>query len=367
MQTEFIKIIEGGLKGDPNKVLSYTKLLIQNLRKGGDDRTADRLERLISSQSSSTVFQDQLISAPVDQESRLTMANVIIPSESSFQVVFSDGMMNMVENFIGLVKNKSLLTQAGIETSTSLLLYGPPGCGKTTMAHYIAKQLNLPLVVTRFDSLISSLLGNTAKNIRRVFDFASSRPCILFLDEFDAIGKARDDQYELGELKRVINSLLQNMDEFLAAGNILIAATNHHELLDKAIWRRFTYVVDMGKPDEAIIGSLVKSIFRNIDNQIVKDQKKFDALVRSMQGLSFAEIRTVCNNAASKYIIQRKKELTYEDLLTELYLFENNNKYDDSSLVKYLESHGVSRAAISNHMGISYRQIVNLSEKSSQS
>ena len=92
------------------------------------------------------------------------------------------------------------------------MLYGVPGCGKSTVAKYIAQQIGLPLVIARLDALVSSLLGSTSKNIRKVFDFADSRPCILFLDEFDAIAKARDDQHELGELKRVINSLLQNID-----------------------------------------------------------------------------------------------------------------------------------------------------------
>ena len=129
----------------------------------------------------------------------------------------------------------------------SLLLYGPPGCGKTSIAYYLAHRLGLPLVTARLDALISSLLGNTAKNLRRVFDFANRQPCVLFLDEFDAIAKARDDQHELGELKRVVNSLLQNMDTYCQHG-VLIAATNHQELLDDAIWRRFQTVIEVPKP-----------------------------------------------------------------------------------------------------------------------
>ncbi|MBV3966614.1 ATP-binding protein, partial [Bacteroides fragilis] len=101
---------------------------------------------------------------------------------------------------------------AGLNIRKSLLLYGAPGCGKTSIAHYISEKTGLPLVVSRLDAIVSSLLGSTAKNLSRIFSYVNSMPCILLLDEFDALAKARDDNHELGELKRVINSLLQNID-----------------------------------------------------------------------------------------------------------------------------------------------------------
>lgn len=363
MHTEVIRIIEGALRNDTGKVLSYTKLLIENLRKEGDTKTADRFQRILSNQTLNPVYKDQLMNAPVDQESRLAVADVEMPNEIPFKVILSETMQNTLNNFIGLVNNRSKLHKAGVDINPSLLLYGPPGCGKTTMAKYIAQELNLPLIVARLDSLISSLLGNTAKNLRRIFEFASSRPCILLLDEFDAIGKARDDQHELGELKRVINSLLQNIDSYSASGNILIAATNHHELLDKAIWRRFTCVVDMGKPDQDILSDLIKSYLNGVNNNVVSDQKKFEIISDSMKGLSFAEVKTVCNNAISKSIIKGNTEVVLEDFLFELYLYKNNNNYNNAAVAKFLEDSGISKLAISSYLGVSYRQTSNLLDK----
>src|SRR5690554_6192914 len=180
------------------------------------------------------------ISIPVDSESRSVLADIIYPSENEVKVILSHNNETQLRSYINSYKHADQLNALGLGISNTLLLYGPPGCGKTKSAYLVAKEINLPLVVARLDSIISSYLGTTAKNIRTLFEFAQRIPCVLFLDEFDAIAKARDDQNELGELKRVVNSLIQNIDS-MNSDSLLIAATNHENLLDVAVWRRFGY------------------------------------------------------------------------------------------------------------------------------
>ena len=130
----------------------------------------------------------------------------------------------------------------------------------------------LPLATARLDGLISSLLGSTAKNIRKIFDYASKQECVLFLDEFDVIAKVRDDKNEMGELKRVVNSLLQNIDMF-SPDSIIIAATNHHELLDPAVWRRFNKVLLIDKPTVPEIQKFLKLLLEKNSNEITNNEK----------------------------------------------------------------------------------------------
>lgn len=163
---------------------------------------------------------DALTALPVDQESRLDIAEIdYAPQVDS--IILSDTVQETLDDFRETIQNKEKMMSLGLEFRTTLLLYGPPGYGKTSAAKYLASELNLPLITARLDTLISSLLGNTAKNIHRIFDFAKKQPCILFLDEFDAIAKARDDAHELGELKRVVNSLLQNIDDFSVCSTMM--------------------------------------------------------------------------------------------------------------------------------------------------
>jgi len=358
MYTEIIKIIEGGLDQDPQKVISYSKLLIDNLKKDGDEKMAARIHRLINSQKAGMMFQDQLITAPVDQESRMNMADIILPAEDFPHMIFKDQLRTLIDSFTETLNYKKEIQKAGVELNTSLLLYGPPGCGKTTIAKYIAHRLHLPLVIVRIDSLMSSLLGNTAKNIRKVFDYANSKPCILFLDEFDAIAKARDDRHELGELKRIINSLLQNIDEF-TQNNILIAATNHDELLDKAIWRRFNHIVEINKPDNDEVHQLIKLYFNSMDNDFIVNAKRMEVLTENFLGLAHADIKTICNNAISRMIISQKQQVSYEDILTQLYYFKTFNNYTLNDLIKFLNDRGVSQNSISDYLNISTRQVIN--------
>ena len=140
-----------------------------------------------------------------------------------------------------------VLAASGLVPRGSLLFYGPPGTGKTLAARVLAGVLSRPLVTVRFDAVVSSLLGETASNLRAVFDFVSRGEWVVLFDEFDALGKDRDNVFEHGELKRVVNSLLQLMDSF-CGNSVLIAATNHQGLLDSAIWRRFDVLVPFAVP-----------------------------------------------------------------------------------------------------------------------
>ena len=142
-----------------------------------------------------------------------------------------------------------VLRAHGIEPRHRLLLVGPPGNGKTSLAECLAYELALPLFVVRYDAVVTSYLGETAQRLRRLFDFVRTEPCVLFFDEFDAIGKERGDLHETGEIKRVVTTLLLQFDD-LPSYCVLVGATNHPELLDRATWRRFEMRLDLERPSD---------------------------------------------------------------------------------------------------------------------
>ena len=256
---EIVSIIEGGLRPDPHRVSSFAEHLAQRLEDDGEARLAQRIRRLTNgaSRPAGSTFVAQGL--PADVEAQQFLVEQILPTGSPRYPVLTSSTEHELRRFVELNRRSGELASAGIEPPSTLLLFGPPGCGKTMAAVAMACDLGLPLSVVRLDSLLGSFLGNSAKNLRRVFDNAFVRPCVLLLDEFDAIGKMRDDAQEVGEVKRLVGSLLQNLDR-IEGEQIVIAATNHHHMLDPAIWRRFDVTLHLEKPGKAELSNIIQGL-----------------------------------------------------------------------------------------------------------
>ena len=352
--SEISKIIEAGLERDKERVANFAKLLAQKLETDGETRGSMRISAILEKKNSGKAIMDSLLPPPVDQESRLSIVDIDYSPEAS-ELILASAVEEKLEDFMLTIRNKSKMEDAGLDFNMSLLLYGYPGCGKTSAAKYIAAQMKLPLVVARLDTLVSSLLGSTSKNIHKIFDYAKRQPCVLFLDEFDAIAKARDDQHEMGELKRVVNSLLQNMDEYCQNG-ILIAATNHHELLDRAIWRRFQTVIEMPKPEIPEIHRMMERWPKFVDVSDVKTTqwKKIEAC---FLGLSYSDIKNIMNNKSKKLLLESETRLDYCDLIAEIFAFKNHGAYSEKDIVNYMVNAGVTKKAVQEYFGLSRRKV----------
>lgn len=359
MYSEILKIIEGGISHDKQKVINYSKRLAEYLIKDGQKNVGNKINKLIAENNTSLTTLDGLSSKPFDKDTKVDMVDIFIPTESKESLIFNEIVENEVLDFINSYLNRDKLIMAGIDFNNHLLLYGKPGTGKTSLAKFISLQTGLPLITARLDGIVSSLLGSTAKNIRKVFDYASQRPCILFLDEFDVLAKIRDDKNELGELKRVVNSLLQNMDNF-NEDSILIAATNHEKLLDEAVWRRFDKIIKLDLPDKKLRKDLILEYSSVMETNFSDDQKKLIELADVTDGYSPADIKNVVLSAAKKTLIRNDEILNYSQLLCEIFLREHIGEDSMDEPIKYLLQHKVSQKEVSATLNVSLRKIRNL-------
>jgi SpoVK/Ycf46/Vps4 family AAA+-type ATPase len=294
-------------------------------------------------------------SIPVDQESHLDLAEEeLIPSDEP-KVLLDEHIRTEVDRFLEDSRHMDRLLAAGIDARLRMLIYGAPGVGKTQLARFIAGELKLPLLTARCDTLISSFLGSTAKNIRHLFDHAAQRPCVLFLDEFDALAKARDDAQELGELKRVVVGLLQNIDA-LPSQTVLLAATNHEQLLDPAVWRRFNYRLQIHLPSPALRDALLKSYLGTFGVEI-----PLHRAVQLSEGLNGGVIRQAVEDCIRGAVLRQEKYVTEGQLLTrivQVLLATRNTAPTLEAVADALLQSGVPLRTIVEGTGLSMRQVL---------
>lgn len=302
---ELFRIVNGALHLDVDKVRNYTSFLADKLENAGDKVYADRLRKMLAESDHKirpvdTSFKGTL---PVDADSRFPLIEHIdLKFLHETPVVIAQEQWDVVNEFLSIAKSHAQLDAEGISGSISLLMYGPPGTGKSRLARSIAQELGLDLYIARLDGLISSFLGSTSKNIRALFDFAAKTPCVLFLDEFDAIAKLRGDTHELGELKRVVNSFIQNLDS-LGTQSIILAATNHENLLDSAIWRRFGYRLELDYPSPDLRIKMWPQFLFPIKFNI----RNLKVLVDLSEGFTGSDIEEVCRRLNRRRLITAKK------------------------------------------------------------
>lgn len=290
-----IGLVEAAMGADYTALRRAGSELVRRFSEEGRADHASRLRGVLRRRSAPLRTSGHVNELPLDGRSRLPLVD-----ENPFPstpILLEADTEAVVTRFVEDALHAERLSRAGIESSLRLILCGPPGTGKTLLAGHIAARLNKPFQVARLDATISSLLGDTAKNIRFIFDHVSEHSGFVFLDEIDAIAKMRDDQREIGELKRVVNTLIQGLDD-LDDQTVVIAATNHPGLLDPAVWRRFPYRVEMKLPGVELRMELWR-LFLAAD-----EGSEVPVLLGSIsEGLSPADIRELALGARRASII----------------------------------------------------------------
>ncbi|WP_438866514.1 AAA family ATPase [Pseudomonas sp. L1(2025)] len=307
------QLIKAGTAGNKDDFHRASEAIIEEERQKQHHLLANDLEKILYSSSSPMVLpsSSRLIGpVPVDKERGLPLLDISTPKRSLDELVLPKNKIGMIEEFLEEHRRSDVLRSYGMQPSNKVIFFGPPGCGKTLTAEIIAFELDMPLAVVRLDTLVSSYLGETATNLRKIFDYISSTPLIVLFDEFDALGKERSDNSDHGELRRVVNAVLQMIDSY-DGKSIIVAATNHEHILDSAIWRRFDDSIEFGLPNKETITKILKLKLRGVRRQFEVD---IPEIIELFENLSGADIERICRRAIKRMILRNNEFLSINDI-----------------------------------------------------
>lgn len=320
-----VELISAFKNNDKNLIDTHIKKVSEIAEKKWQNKLLQKLKKLYSSNSGTywvswwLIWKQNTTNNSILFERRLS--NVKLEN-----IILSNKNKNIIEEFINSYEKRDFFIEQWIESENKILLYWPPGTWKTLFAYSLAWELDMPILHVHLDTLISSYLWETGKNIREIFEKANNEECILFIDEFDSIAKKRDDIQELWELKRVVTVLLQNIDS-LSNNTILLVATNHEHLLDSAIWRRFDYQLNIDNLDQKARKDLIKLyLWKNNNNT------DYNLLAFISNWLSGSLIKQLINKWIRNYIIGWKK------WNINLFLIESLISWSDLSKINYKDN-----------------------------
>ncbi len=320
MKSELTRqIFEAFALGDREKFLAAAREIINEEEKKSHRLFAKDLREIIKSLGNgssmaeipSTKRYKDSIPIPRDSEKGFPLLEVKEFHLDWNDLILEESVKSSLKQIVEEIRQAEVFATYGLKPKQCVLFCGPPGTGKTLSSQIISSVLYFPLVYVRFDSIVSSFLGETASNLRKIFDFIECGEWVVLFDEFDFIGKQRDDPYEHGEIKRVVNNFMQMLDGF-SGDSLIIAATNHQYLLDPGLWRRFDEIIHFDLPDSSLRKNLLMKYLGVMDKQ--KDLA-CDLIVKELNKFSPADIAHVCWDALKKAILDNRRTVTNQDLL----------------------------------------------------
>ena len=292
-----VKLVKAGMEGDAADVRVAAETIAAEERAKKHSGVADRIERALAT--------TPRLNGPSAQRPGLRVRDGSggikrqEPRRGFGDLYLSKTVRMACDELVEEQRRADILRAHGLEPRHRLLLVGPPGNGKTSLAEALAYELALPLFTVRYEAVVTSYLGETAQRLRRLFDFVRTEPCVLFFDEFDAIGKERGDLHETGEIKRVVTTLLLQLDD-LPSYCVLVGATNHAELLDRATWRRFELRLELGTPDDSQMIAYFHDRLQRFDDSPGYTAKRLKSAV---EPVSFSDAEQFFLDVTRQYVL----------------------------------------------------------------
>lgn len=307
------------IEGDPtDDIVKVAEKIIIDEESKGHGKLANRLKEILNKNVNSySSFKKELktllpnnVNIPTDNRFKIPLADVIERDYLRHEMILSSEVEEKIHRIEREYIARERLAHYGLKPKQKILLYGAPGCGKSMAAERIAWNVGLPFLKVRFEAIISSYLGESASNLKKLFQALENYPCVVLLDEFDFIAKSRGDANDVGEMHRLVNMLLGLMEDYKSQG-ILIATTNFSGIIDNALFRRFDEIIEMPKPDLAEIERLLRSSLFAFS---LSQQINLKVVAEKMRGFSAALIVKVAQDAAKNCVIEGKKVIEQEHL-----------------------------------------------------
>lgn len=291
-----LDLVRGGARGDQTLFRKALEAIVTEERTKQHHILADQLATHLQNNGTSNAAAG----APLSRSGPTELVHEVVPERQLGDLLLPTVVERASLEIIEEQHRADLLRAHNLEPRHRILLAGPPGNGKTSLAEAIATELAVPLLIVRYESVIASYLGETAVRLSRLFQQVRTQRCVLFFDEFDVVGKERGDIHETGEIKRVVSSLLLQIDD-LPSYVVVVTATNHPELLDRAVWRRFQLRLNLPAPSP----SLAQEWFRRFEERFgVPLGLTSSTLAKRLRGLSFSELEQFALDVQRQYVLQ---------------------------------------------------------------